>query len=188
MLFPLVEPCLSEEVLRAWQHSSYVSYWQRSSYVIYLQCTSYVIYRQRSSYVSYPLPSGETRLESLMSFLKSEVENERINMAIQGFNLEGSGKVARPRKTESASHGRRAILTTAGLVRCKSGKVTCAFCEGSHNSESCQKAQGLSFMEKRNLAVRRGCCFAYLKPGHRERRCRAVLRCVLCNGRHVTVM
>ena len=49
MLFPLVESCLSEEVLRAWQ---------------------------RSSYVSYSRPSGETRLESLMSFLKSEVENE----------------------------------------------------------------------------------------------------------------
>ena len=62
MLFPLVESCLSEEVLRAWQ---------------------------RSSYVSYSCPNGEARLESLMSFLKSEVENEeRINMAIRGFSLE----------------------------------------------------------------------------------------------------
>ena len=49
VLFPLVESCLSEEVLRAWQ---------------------------RSSYVSYPRPSGETRLESLMSFLKIEVEKK----------------------------------------------------------------------------------------------------------------
>jgi hypothetical protein len=43
MLFPLVESCLSEEVLRAWQ---------------------------RSGYVGSVRPSGETRLESLMSFLK----------------------------------------------------------------------------------------------------------------------
>ena len=66
-----------------------------------------------------------------MSFLKSEVENEeRIDMTIRGFNLEGSGKCARPQKTESASHSRRTIPTTAGLVNCKSGKVTCVFCEG----------------------------------------------------------
>ena len=57
VLFPLVESCLSEEVLRAWQ---------------------------RSGYVGSSRPSGETRLESLMSFLKSKVENEeRITMAIQ---------------------------------------------------------------------------------------------------------
>jgi hypothetical protein len=162
MLFPLVDSCLSEEVLRAWQ---------------------------RSSYVSYSRPSGETRLESLMSFLKNEVENEeRINMAIRGFNLEGSTRGAKPQKTESDSRNRRAIPTTAGLVNCKSGKITCVFCEGSHTSESCPKAQSLSFAEKRNLVVNRGCCFTSLKPGHCERRCRAVLRCVLHNGRHVSVM
>jgi len=89
---------------------------------------------------------------------------------------------------ESDSPSRRAIPTTAGLVNCKSGKITCVFCEGSHTSESCPKAQSLSFVEKRNLAVKRGCCYACLKPGHLERRCRAVLRCVFCNRRHVSVM
>ena len=162
MLFPLVESCLSEEVFRAWG---------------------------RSSYVIYSPPSGENRLKSLMSFLKSEVENEdRINMAIRGYRLEGSAKNAKPQRPESDSLSRRAIRTTAGLVNCKSGKITCVFCEGSHTSESFPKAQGLSFVEKRNLPVKRGCCFACLKPGHHERRCRAVLRCVLCNGRQVSVM
>lgn len=84
--------------------------------------------------------------ESLMSFLKSEVENEeRISMAIQGFSLEGSVRGAKPQKMESASRSRRAIPTTAGLVNCKFGKNTRVFCEGSHTSESCTKAQGLSF-------------------------------------------
>jgi len=138
--------------------------------------------------VTLSRPSGETRLESLTSFLKSAVENEeRINMAIRGFSLEGSARGAKLQKTESHSHSRRAIPTTAGLVNCKSGKIT-VFCEGSHTSQSCSKAQSLSFVEKRNLAVKRLCCFACLKPGHIERRCRAVLRCVLCNGRHVPVM
>jgi hypothetical protein len=162
MLFPLVETCLSEEVLRAWQ---------------------------RSSYISHPQPSGEALLESMMSFLKSEVENEeRISMAIEGFSLEGSVRGVKPPKTESTSRRRRAIPATDGLVNCKFGKIMCVFCEGSHTSESCPKAPGLSFAEKRNLAVRKGCCFACLKPGHWERRCRAVLICVLCNRRHVEVM
>jgi hypothetical protein len=63
-----------------------------------------------------------------MSFLKSEVQNEeRINMAVQGFNLEESIKGAKPQKTGSASLNRRAIPMTAGLVNCKSGKVFCVF-------------------------------------------------------------
>jgi len=108
-------------------------------------------------------------------------------MAIRGFSLEGSASGAKSQKTEAGSRSKRAIPTTAGLVNCKFGKITC-FCEGSHTSESCPKAQSLSFAEKRNLAVKKGCCFACLKPGHRERRCRAVLRCVLGKGRHVSVM
>jgi hypothetical protein len=162
MLFPLVESCLMEEVLRAWQ---------------------------RSGYVGASRPNGETRLESLMGFLKSEVENEeRITMAIRGFSLEGSTSGANSQKTDSSSRSKRAIPTTAGLVNCKFGKITCVFCEGSHTSESCPKAQSLSFAEKRNFAVKKGCCFACLKPGHCERRCRAILRCVGCSGRHVSVM
>ena len=109
-------------------------------------------------------------------------------MEIRGFSLEGSAWGAKLQKTESGSRSRRAIPSTAGLVNCKSGKITCVFCEGAHTSKSCSKAQILSFAEKRSLAVKRGCCFAYLKPGHRDRRCRAVLRCVMCNGRHVSVM
>jgi len=91
-----------------------------------------------------------------MSFLKSEVENaERINMAIRGFNLDGIVKCAKPQKRESASLNKTAIPTTAGLFNYKSGKVLCVFCEVSHTSESCQKAQDFSFAEKRNLGVKR---------------------------------
>jgi hypothetical protein len=100
MLFPLVESCLSEEVLRAWQ---------------------------RSRYVDSSCPNGETRLESLMGFLKSEVENEeRVTMAIRGFSL-GGDIGAKSQKMESGSRSKRAIPTTAGLINCKFGKVTCVF-------------------------------------------------------------
>jgi hypothetical protein len=61
ILFPLVEFCLSEEILRAWQRHSSTSLVQQN---------------------------GQTRLDSLTSFLKNEVESEeRITMSIQGFSL-----------------------------------------------------------------------------------------------------
>jgi hypothetical protein len=62
-------------------------------------------------------------------------------MAIRGFSLEGSAMGAKPQKTESDNRIRRAIPMTAGLVNCKSEKITCVFCEVSHTNESCPKAQ-----------------------------------------------
>jgi hypothetical protein len=71
MLFPLVESCLSEEVLRAWQRHSNTSLVQQS---------------------------GQTKLDSLMSFLKNEVEREeRITMAIQGFSFGNNVRGTKPR-------------------------------------------------------------------------------------------
>ncbi|GIY14969.1 DUF1758 domain-containing protein [Caerostris extrusa] len=65
MLFPLVESCLSEEVLRAWQRNN-----------------------------SYNDKKEESRLENLMQFLKNEVEGEeRINLAMKGFSVKDNPKI-----------------------------------------------------------------------------------------------
>ncbi|GIY30855.1 uncharacterized protein CDAR_466871 [Caerostris darwini] len=65
MLFPLVESCLSEEVLRAWQRNN-----------------------------SFNDKKEESRLENLMQFLKNEVEGEeRINLAMKGFSVKDNPKI-----------------------------------------------------------------------------------------------
>ena len=46
----------------------------------------------------------------------------------------------------------------------------------------------MSIEEKRDIANKKKCCFACLKFGHVKRRCRAVLKCILCEGKHVPVM
>ena len=162
MLFPLVESCLSEEVLRAWQRHSNTSLVQQN---------------------------GQTRLDSLMSFLKNEVEGEeRITMAIQGFSFGTNVRSTKPPKMEPTNLNKSVVPTTADLVNCKHSKLACVFCEGSHSSDTCFKAQKMSIEEKRDLANRKKCCFACLKIGHIQRRCRAVLKCILCEGRHVPVM
>jgi len=162
MLFPLVESCLSEEVLRAWQRHS---------------CTSLV---QQNS---------QTRLDSLMSFLKNEVENEeRITMAIQGLGFGNNIRGTKPQKMEASSHNKNVVSTTADLVNCRPSKLACVFCERSHYSDACFKAQKMSIEEKRDIAHKKKCCFACLKVGHVKRRCRAVLKCILCEGKHLPVM
>ena len=125
MLFPLVESCLSEEVLRAWQRHSNTSLVQQS---------------------------GQTRLDSLMSLLKNEVESkERITMAIQGFSFGNNVRGTKPQKMEASSHN-NVVPTTADLVNCRPSKMACLFCEGSHHSDVCFKAQKMSIEEKWDIA------------------------------------
>ncbi|KAJ8964429.1 hypothetical protein NQ317_017452 [Molorchus minor] len=65
MLYPLVESCLPEEILRVWQRSRAYD----------------------------PNPPLKSRLDDLMEFLRKEVENEeRIQLAVSGFDLQKKKK------------------------------------------------------------------------------------------------
>jgi len=46
----------------------------------------------------------------------------------------------------------------------------------------------MSTEEKRDIANKKTCCFACLRVGHVKRRCRAVLKCILYEEKHVPVM
>jgi hypothetical protein len=135
---PLVESCLSEEVLRAWQmHSN----------------------------TSLDLQNGQTRLDSLMSFFKNEVDSEeRITMAVQGFSFGNNVRGMKPQKMESSSSNKNVVPTTADLVNCKPSKMACVFCAGSHPSDACFKAQKMSIEEKRDIANRKKVALHVLKP------------------------
>ncbi|GFG30965.1 hypothetical protein Cfor_01132 [Coptotermes formosanus] len=165
MLFPLVESCLPEEVLRAWQRHSNGSLVQQN---------------------------GQTGLDSLTSFLKNEVESEeRITMAIQGFSFGNNVRGMKQQKMESSSSNKNVVPTTADLGNCKPSKMAkmaCVFCKGSHSSDACFKADKMSTEEKRDITNRKKCCFACLKTGHIRRSCRAALKCTFCERKHVPVM
>ena len=88
---------------------------------------------------------------------------------------------------ESSSSNKN-VPTTAGLVNCTHSKMACVFCSGSHSSDASFKAQKMSIEEKRDIDNSKGCCFACLKTGHVKRRCRTVLKCIFCEGKHVSVM
>jgi hypothetical protein len=124
-----------------------------------------------------------------MSFLKNEAESkERITVAIQGFSLGNNIRGMKLQRMKSSSSNKNVVPTMAGLVNCKPRKMACVFCLGSQPSDACFRAKKMSIEEKRDIANRKGCCFACLKTGHVKRRCRAVLKCILCEGKHVPVM
>jgi hypothetical protein len=92
-------------------------------------------------------------------------------MAIHGFSLGNNIKGKKPQKMEVSSSNNNVVPTTAGLVNCRPSKMACVFCSGAHSSDACFKTQKMSIEEKRDIANRRGCCFACLKTGHIKRRC-----------------
>ncbi|XP_030747168.1 uncharacterized protein LOC115875798 [Sitophilus oryzae] len=158
MLFPLIESCLPSELLRVWQRSQ----------------------------ANLPAnPSMETRLESLMQFLRGEVENEqRIILATQGLGLSSaSGKDSSNAKNSKSSETR--LPTAAGLMNCDVTK--CIFCDGAHASESCFKAQKFSIDQKKTVCKEKKVCFRCLKFGHLSTRCRSRLRCIVCGRAHLTL-
>jgi len=120
-----------------------------------------------------------------MSILKNGVESEeKITMAIQGFSFGNNVRGRKPQKMEASNHNKNFVPTTADLVNCKPSKVACVFCEGSHYSDACFKAQEKSIKKKRDIANKKKCCFTSLKVGHVKRKCTAALKCILCEGKH----
>jgi len=109
-------------------------------------------------------------------------------MAIQGFSFGNNIRGTKPQKMEASSHKKNVVPTTADLVNCRPNKLACVFCEGSHYSDACFKAQKMSIEEKRDIGHKKKCRFACRKVGHVKRRCRAILKCILCEGKHVPVM
>lgn len=162
MLYPLVESSLPEDLLRTWQ--------------------------RRSTSVAEKLDSidGESisknRLDKLMNFLRSEVENEeRISLATSGFSLT-SKNPTKPKKLQEN------IPTAASLVNVKETKPNCVFCEKNHNSADCFKASKMTIEEKRETINKKKCCFYCLRPNHIARKCKAFIKCLICGDRHIILM
>ncbi|KAJ8889174.1 hypothetical protein PR048_008668 [Dryococelus australis] len=124
ILFPLVESCLTEELLRAWQ-------------------------------LSGTMQQGENRLNSLMDFLKREVEQEeRISLALRGFHLNrcevsprGTGDMFKARKITVGKKckivGKKSCCFTClrtGHVA-KECRMTCFVCGGNHIPILCPKLE-----------------------------------------------
>uniref|UniRef100_A0A8D8QBF3 Peptidase aspartic putative domain-containing protein n=1 Tax=Cacopsylla melanoneura TaxID=428564 RepID=A0A8D8QBF3_9HEMI len=170
-LMPLVSSCLSEDVLKLWERS----------------CSA----------VSSSDSTSKDHLESLMQFLKAEVEGaQKLELAKSGFGLTSTKTPVKPIHTPRRDFKMEnkqcevaaKVSTAAGLVNTPPRGESCLFCTGNHNPQDCNKSMTLS--QKLDIVRNKQVCFACLKYGHRVSRCRlkAKLSCQNCKGKHHTVL
>lgn len=172
MLFPLIESCLPENLLRIWQRSSFNTYVTNVS----------------GSNQSLNTDSLELKMKHIMNFLRAEVENEqRITLANEGFGLRENHSLVKGKNKEKILKGSAGHSpTAAGLFNAEAAK--CVFCSGLHLSEACFKAQKMSFDEKKNLLYEKKACFRCLRIGHQTRKCHIKHKCVICGQAHLPLM
>lgn len=180
ILYPLIESCLPEELLRVWQRSTVGHLKENEEY------------EENSNSV----PSGcnnslESRLKALMTFLQSEVQNEqRISLAAEGFGLCSVGN----RSNTPGGHVERRkkvsleYPSTAADLLNNTTVLKCLFCEGGHESVNCFKATKLPLEKKKQIVNDKRACFSCLRKGHQARKCRGHVKCLVCERSHVTLM
>ena len=166
-LFPMVESCLPEEALVAWQRSAL-----------------YMVDDKKSE-------DPKSKLDLIMEFIRREVQAEEKRKLVQsGFEITSTTK---EKKREERIRGyekngqSRYGPTAAGLF---SGKAKeCIFCEKpNHNSQECFRAQKMSFDEKQAKIKSSRACFICFRRGHNSKVCRDQVSCNICNKRHYTIM
>ncbi|GBN38356.1 hypothetical protein AVEN_185837-1 [Araneus ventricosus] len=161
-LSPLVESCLPEEVLVAWE-------------------------RNRNH--SLTVTKESRTLEQLMNFLRQEVKGEgMVHLARTGFASSSQRKELHDdhvKQSESTASALVSLQTPGKRIH------NCIFCDKSPPSEKCFSARKMTLAAKQKLLLKKGACFCCLKKaGHLSRFCNVKnqLNCSHCNNHHFDIM
>ncbi|GFT20349.1 uncharacterized protein TNCV_1009461 [Trichonephila clavipes] len=161
-LTPLVESCLPEEILMAWE-------------------------RKRNTETD---AKGSRTLEHLMTFLRLEVQREEmVQLAKSGFGTPIRKKDSPTERVKPTELMTASAL--ASSVKSSGKKINnCVFCEKYHPSEDCFNARKMSLNAKRQLLLRKGACFICLnRSGHLSKNCDIKnINCSKCNYSHFEIM
>lgn len=164
MLFPLVESCLPEELLRVWlRHTANIALSEDED----------------NTY--------SDKLNQLLTFVKTEVEGEeRITLAQAGFKVTSSARHNMVKK----NYVEERVPTASNLFTSSTRNVNsyCVFCNESHLAQNCYKARDMTLQEKKRLLMGKQCCFLCLKAKHNAKFCSLRVKCLECKGNHYAVM
>ncbi|GFS30032.1 integrase catalytic domain-containing protein [Trichonephila inaurata madagascariensis] len=159
-LEPLVESCLPETVLRAWE-------------------------RSRSVEDSSSQDSVRS-LDKLLCFLRNEVQSEEmIKLARTGL---GVSRVSHPRSQPDEPDCSTAAALVNFQDNSGRRNFRCIFCDKPHNSSECFSARKMPIEDKRKLLAQKHACFRCLKIGHVSRSCKYKVKCLSCDKSHYTIM
>lgn len=158
ILFPLVESCIPEDLLRVWQRQSNIG------------------------------ETHKDRLENLMIFINNEVENEqRISMAIGGLEFKKPKTNKKTLQKIEEEYIPTANNLFSGQ-RKNEKVSSCIFCHKIHESRDCFQAEKLSFQEKQGKIKENKACFICLRIGHSYKNCKTNVKCIVCGKKHWAVM
>ena len=146
MLFPLVESCLPEDLLRAWQRCCAVT--------------------GRMNNEGTESTEAKDRLNRLIGFLEDEVRNElRISMATEKFGFTSkSDKIDNKPQKSTEQAPKRNVPSATNLLAASETK--CLFCDSNHESENCKKAASWTLEKRKEFAKSKGACLDCLIIGH----------------------
>lgn len=165
ILLPLVESCLTEDLLRTWQRH------------IASHSETYHEVNESTSL-------EERTLMQLRKFIKCEVESEeRITLAKSGYRTDHQVK-----PKSKPNFLKVDVPTASSLVNKIRDSHQCIFCCGAHKSANCWKAREMSLDEKRRIVREKRVCFACLHDGHSAKQCKRPMKCSGCFRKHPVIM
>ncbi|KAJ8928495.1 hypothetical protein NQ314_018947 [Rhamnusium bicolor] len=128
----------------------------------------------------------DKQIESLLKFIKREVDSVESAQAVSGTTNTNSVVSKEERKSKNIHHEKpRAV---SGLFTSATDNK-CVFCDSNkHASFNCRN-KNLTIEQKRQILKRNSRCYKCTNPNHMARDCRNInLVCQNCKGRHSTVM
>ncbi|UYV74622.1 hypothetical protein LAZ67_12000313, partial [Cordylochernes scorpioides] len=159
-IFPMIEACLSEELMKAWQRSPL--------HDVKIDAND----------------STQTRVELIMEFLQKEAAAEQ-DRALAGSKF-GLRSLKQDRNVGRQSHPAK-IPMASGLF---AGRAqNCIFCNKDHKNTECLAARRMSIKERRERIKNAKCCFSCLQPGHISSNCRRrITECNRCKKKHLDIL
>ncbi|UYV65698.1 hypothetical protein LAZ67_3005173, partial [Cordylochernes scorpioides] len=166
ILYPMVESALPEDLFVAWERTRH----------------------HHKPDEDGKHKSSEVLLEKLMEFLKHEVEgSERMRLARQPLLSSYPSQFDRDKPPKP-----KTSVATAASLEVAEGESNnaykCVFCDGKHLSEQCCKAMSMYLEESGKIIQEKWCWYSNLKPRHISKKCRNVVKCVICSRKHWAIV
>ncbi|UYV79424.1 hypothetical protein LAZ67_17002555, partial [Cordylochernes scorpioides] len=159
-IFPMIEACLSEELMKAWQRSPL--------HDVKIDAND----------------STQTRVDLIMEFLQKEAAAEQ-DRALAGSKF-GLRSLKQDRNVGRQSHPAKiptAFVLFAGRAQ------NCILCNKDHKNTECLTARRMSIKERRERIKNAKCCFSCLQPGHISSNCRRrITECIRCKKKHLDIL
>ena len=167
LLYPLIESCLPEDTLRAWE---------RSESARKIACED-----------TY---EHAFRLKQVMLFLEWEVRSEyKISVTSKGFETKNNQENVERMKRNNSQSQSKEVPSARNLLAARNRTPSCILCDKEdHSSGNCDKAKQMSLAERKTIVKNRRACFNCVKVGHRSKDCRVNIRCSKCSRSHVDIM